>query len=176
MHRGAAGTLNLNRVLQEALNPGRPGISAGGTVFSLYDKVMQIRNNYDKQVFNGDMGQISSMDRETGQIDIDFDGRQVSYEFAELDEVVPAYAVSVHKAQGSEFPAVVIPLLTQHYMMLQRNLVYTAVTRGKVLVVIVGTRKAMAISVKNNTPARRHTRLAWRLAVSCRKFDGITEK
>lgn len=167
MHRGTAGTAALNRVLQETLNPGNPQVTSGSTVFRLYDKVMQTRNNYDKQVFNGDMGRIAGLDEDTRQVQIDFDDRRISYAFTELDEVVPAYAVSVHKAQGSEFPAVVMPLLTQHYMMLQRNLVYTAVTRGRALVVMVGAKKAMAIAVKNNTPARRHTRLASRLAAAC---------
>ncbi|MBS0013389.1 MAG: ATP-dependent RecD-like DNA helicase [Desulfobacterales bacterium] len=171
MHRGTAGTAALNRVLQETLNPGNPQVTSGSTVFRLYDKVMQTRNNYDKQVFNGDMGRISALDEETRQVQIDFDDRRISYAFTELDEVVPAYAVSVHKAQGSEFPAVVMPLLTQHYMMLQRNLVYTAVTRGKALVVMVGAKKAMAIAVKNDTPARRHTRLARRLVAACGRYQ-----
>jgi len=172
MHRGQAGTAALNGVLQEALNPGNPQITSGSTVFRLYDKVMQTRNNYDKQVFNGDMGRITGLDEETRQVQIDFEDRRISYAFTELDEVVTAYAVSVHKAQGSEFPAVVMPLLTQHYMMLQRNLVYTAVTRGKALVVMVGAKKAMAIAVKNNTPARRHTGLAVRLAAACGRYQG----
>ncbi|MFW6284644.1 MAG: ATP-dependent RecD-like DNA helicase, partial [Desulfosalsimonas sp.] len=172
MHRGTAGTAALNRVLQETLNPGNPQVTSGSTVFRLYDKVMQTRNNYDKQVFNGDMGRIAGLDEETRQVEIDFEDRRISYAFTELDEVVPAYAVSVHKAQGSEFPAVVMPLLTQHYMMLQRNLVYTAITRGRGLVVMVGAKKAMAIAVKNDTPARRHTRLARRIAGACGKFSG----
>lgn len=163
MHKGVAGTANLNRLLQEALNPGRPQVSVAGSVFRLCDKVMQIRNNYDKQVFNGDMGRIVDIDEEYRQMEIEFDGRKIPYAFGELDEIAPAYAVSVHKSQGSEFPAVVMPLLTQHYIMLQRNLVYTAVTRGRRLVILVGTKKALAIAVKNDKPRKRYSRLASRM-------------
>ena len=124
---------------------------------------MQIRNNYDKEVFNGDIGRIVELDFDTKTLAIMFDNRTVPYEFTELDEVVPAYAVSVHKSQGSEYPAVVMPVLTQHYMLLQRNLIYTAVTRGKNLVVLVGTPKALAIALKNNRTTRRFTRLSERL-------------
>jgi len=125
--------------------------------------VMQIRNNYDKDVFNGDIGRIHSVSSEQQEVVICFDGRNVVYDFSDLDEIVLAYAISVHKSQGSEYPAVVIPVLTQHYMLLQRNLIYTAVTRGKKLVVMVGTRKALAISVKNNKTQHRFTRLKYRL-------------
>jgi exodeoxyribonuclease V alpha subunit len=124
---------------------------------------MQIKNNYDKEVFNGDIGKISRIDFENQEISITFDGRSVDYDYADLDEIVLAYAVSVHKSQGSEYPAVIIPILTQHYMLLQRNLIYTAVTRGRKLVVIVGTRKALAIGVKNNKTEKRYTYLRHRL-------------
>ncbi|MCF8036195.1 MAG: ATP-dependent RecD-like DNA helicase [Desulfobacteraceae bacterium] len=164
MHKGTAGTANLNGLLQEALNPAKTRVSVAGATFRLHDKVMQIRNNYDKQVFNGDMGRISAIDEQFRQMRIDFEGRQIDYSFSELEEVVPAYAVSVHKSQGSEFPVVVMPILTQHFIMLQRNLIYTAVTRGRRLVVLVGTKKAMAIAVKNDRPRQRYTRLAARMA------------
>jgi exodeoxyribonuclease V alpha subunit len=163
MHRGSVGTSNLNNELQKRLNPSTDELVRGGKVLKAGDKVMQIRNNYDKDIFNGDIGKIIVIDREEQTVSVDYDGRQVSYDFQELDEIVLAYAISVHKSQGSEYPVVVIPLLTQHYMMLQRNLLYTAITRGKKLVVIIGTKKAIAIAVKNNTPQARYTRLSKRL-------------
>jgi exodeoxyribonuclease V alpha subunit len=132
----------------------------------LNDKVMQLRNNYDKEVFNGDIGRIIAVDTEQNEIAVLFDGRSIPYEAAELDELVPAYAISVHKAQGNEYPAVILPLVTQHYMLLQRNLVYTAITRGKKLVVIVGTRKALGIAIRNNKTQERYTLLRQRLAQS----------
>jgi exodeoxyribonuclease V alpha subunit len=125
---------------------------------------MQIKNNYDKEVFNGDIGKISRIDFENQEISITFDGRSVDYDYTDLDEIVLAYAVSVHKSQGSEYPAVIIPILTQHYMLLQRNLIYTAVTRGRKLVVIVGTRKALAIGVKNDKTEKRYTYLRHRIS------------
>ncbi|MGC8493030.1 MAG: ATP-dependent DNA helicase, partial [Syntrophobacteraceae bacterium] len=127
------------------------------------DKVMQIRNNYDKEIFNGDIGRIIRIDEEAQELTISFDGRRVECEFADLDEMVPAYAVSIHKAQGSQYPVVVIPVHTQHYMLLQRNLIYTGITRGSKLVVLVGTTKALAIAVANNKTQKRFTRLAERL-------------
>ncbi|MBN1381568.1 MAG: ATP-dependent RecD-like DNA helicase [Deltaproteobacteria bacterium] len=164
MHRGIVGTTHMNMELQDALNPGKENVYRGGQVFRVGDKVMQIRNNYDKDVYNGDIGRIVRLDDETQEAAILMDNREVLYDYSELDEIVPAYAVSVHKAQGSEYPAVVIPVLTQHYLLLQRNLIYTAVTRGKKLVVIVGTKKALAIAVRNNKTQRRFTRLRQRLA------------
>ena len=163
MHKGLVGTANLNHELQKHLNPQKDGIAFGSTVFYQNDKVMQIRNNYDKNVFNGDLGRVMEINRETREIFIAFDGQKVVYDFTELDEVVPAYAVSVHKSQGSEYPAVIVPVLTQHYMLLQRNLIYTAVTRGRRLVVMVGTKKALAIAVNNDKPRQRYTRLRDRL-------------
>jgi exodeoxyribonuclease V alpha subunit len=163
MHRGVVGASNLNITLQQVLNPREDGITRGGKNFRINDKVMQIRNNYDKEVFNGDIGRILNIDTESQEVTISFDGRIVAYDYPDLDEVVLAYAASVHKSQGSEYPAVVIPILTQHYMLLQRNLIYTGVTRGKKLVVIIGTKKALAIGVKNNKTAKRYTYLRYRL-------------
>ncbi len=135
----------------------------GSRTFRVGDRVMQIRNDYDRQVFNGDMGTVAGLDLEEHTLTVDFDGARVGYEFTQLDELVHAYAVSIHKAQGSEFPVVVIPLLMQHYMMLQRNLLYTGVTRAQQLVVLVGSRRAIAIAVRNDKIAQRNTRLAARL-------------
>lgn len=163
MHKGIVGAANLNIELQRALNPHPEEVSRGGRSFRLYDKVMQISNNYDKEVFNGDIGRITRIDNENQNLSIEIDGRAILYDFTELDEIVLAYAISVHKSQGSEYPAVVLPLLTQHYMLLQRNLIYTAVTRGKKLVVIVGTRKALAIGIKNDRTRKRYTYLEYRL-------------
>ncbi|MFC1829432.1 ATP-dependent RecD-like DNA helicase, partial [Thermodesulfobacteriota bacterium] len=163
MHKGVVGAGNLNKRLQEALNPGRFGITRGDREYRIADKVMQIKNNYDREVFNGDIGRISEIRPEDHEVVISFDGRNVVYDFSDLDEVVPAYAISVHKSQGSEYPAVVIPILTQHFILLQRNLIYTAVTRGRNLVVMVGTRKALAIGVNNDKTQKRYTYLAERL-------------
>jgi len=164
MHRGLIGTANMNLELQKALNPGDEGVYRGGQTFRAGDKVMQIRNNYDKEVFNGDIGRIVRFDDEMQEVTVRMDNRDVLYDYGELDELVTAYAVSVHKAQGSEYPAVIMPVLTQHYLLLQRNLIYTAVTRGKKLVVLVGTKKAMAMAVKNNKTQKRFTLLKQRLA------------
>lgn len=163
MHKGVVGASNLNITLQQVLNPREDGITRGGRNFRISDKVMQIRNNYDKEVFNGDIGRILNIDTETQEVTISFDGRAVAYDYPDLDEIVLAYAVSVHKSQGSEYPAVVIPILTQHYVLLQRNLIYTGVTRGKKLVVIIGTKKALAIGIKNNKTEKRYTYLRYRL-------------
>ena len=166
MHRGTVGVSELNRALQDALNPAEEHKREwrhGSRVFRIGDKVLQTRNNYDKQVFNGDLGRVVEIDAEEQRVVVNFDGARVEYEFGEVDELVHAFAMSVHKSQGSEYRAVVIPLLTQHFMMLQRNLLYTAVTRAKELVVLVGTPKAIAIAVKNNKIAQRNSRLGKRL-------------
>jgi exodeoxyribonuclease V alpha subunit len=163
MHKGVVGAENLNMELQKTLNPVQDGIIRGNRSFRLNDKVMQIRNNYDKNVFNGDIGRITGIQQEEYQVIITFDGRDVAYEFSELDEIVLAYAVSVHKSQGSEYPAVIIPMLTQHYILLQRNLIYTAITRGRDLVVMVGTKKALAIGIRNDKTQKRYTYLKYRL-------------
>jgi len=164
MYRGLVGAANLNAELQNLLNPGKDGVVRGHRMFRTGDKVMQVVNNYQKEVFNGDIGRITAVHLEQQQLKVDFDGRAVSYEFSELDELVLAYAVSVHKAQGSEYPVVIMPVMTQHYVLLQRNLVYTGVTRGRNLVVLVGTKKALAIAIRNDEPRRRYTRLRERLA------------
>lgn len=166
MHRGELGATNLNALLQSALNPGGETVQRYGRTFRRGDKVMQVRNDYDKEVFNGDIGFISGIAGEDQEATVEFDGRKVRYDFAELDELVPAYAVSVHKSQGSEYPAVVLPLHTQHYVMLQRNLLYTGVTRGKRLVVLVGTRKALSTAVRNAPEGGRFTALKERLAAA----------
>ncbi len=166
MHKGIIGVANLNIELQKRLNPGQPGITHGAWNFRIGDKVMQIVNNYDKDVFNGDIGWISKIDSEERELVIDFDGRPVPYDYSDLDEVVLAYAVSVHKSQGSEYPVVILPVVTQHYMLLQRNLIYTGITRAKKLVIMIGTKKALAIAIRNNKPQRRYTLLSERLAAS----------
>ncbi len=163
MHKGTVGAGNLNTQLQKTLNPVQEEITRGNRNFRLNDKVMQISNNYDKEVFNGDIGRITDMRPDDNEMTVTFDGRDVPYEFYELDELVLAYAVSVHKSQGSEYPAVVLPVVTQHYILLQRNLIYTAVTRGRKLVVMVGTRKALAMGVKNDKTQKRFTYLRHRL-------------
>jgi exodeoxyribonuclease V alpha subunit len=163
MHRGAVGAGHMNTQLQTALNPNGFEVRRGEKIFRLHDKVMQIRNNYDKDVFNGDMGRIVFIDGAERALSVNFDERVVPYEFADLDEIVPAYAISIHKSQGSEYPAVVIPVMMQHYILLQRNLIYTGVTRGKKLVVLVGEARALRMAVKNNKTRKRFTRLAQRL-------------
>jgi exodeoxyribonuclease V alpha subunit len=164
MHKGVVGVANLNDQLQSVLNPGNGGVIRGDRTYRINDKVMQIRNNYDKEVFNGDIGRITGIRSEDRQITISFDNRDIVYDFSGLDEIILAYAVSVHKSQGSEYPVVILPILTQHYILLQRNLIYTAVTRGRNLVVMVGSRKALAIGVNNNKTQQRFTRLRYRLA------------
>lgn len=163
MNRGNVGTAKLNEALQTALNPNGLQVSRGSRVFRVGDKVMQIRNDYDREVFNGDIGVITGIDAENQEVTVEIDGVGVSYDFADLDELVLAYAVSIHKSQGAEYPAVIIPLSTQHYVMLQRNLLYTGVTRGKRLVVLVGTKKALNIAIKNNKIMQRYSGLARRL-------------
>ena len=160
MNRGGLGARSLNIELQNALNPpGEIRIERFGWTFCPGDKVMQVENDYDKDVYNGDLGVVSRIDMEEGELHVDFDGREVTYGSGELDELELAYATTIHKSQGSEYPAVVIPLTTQHYPMLQRNLVYTGVTRGKRLVVLVGQRKALAIAVKGARARRRWSKL-----------------
>jgi exodeoxyribonuclease V alpha subunit len=166
MHRGEVGVAQLNLKLQAAINPPGPAIAerqVGGRTFRVGDRVMQIRNNYDKDVYNGDMGRLEKIDLEDQIVTVRIDDRPIGYDFLELDELAHSYAVSIHKAQGSEFPAVVIHLLTTHYVMLQRNLLYTAVTRAQRLVVIVGTPRAMSIAVTSNRVQERYSGLAERL-------------
>ena len=166
MNRGSAGARALNAELQKALNPAAgdaPSVERFGYTYRAGDKVMQIENDYDKEVFNGDIGFVTAVDGDAAELTIDFDGRAVSYMFGELDEVALAYATSIHKSQGSEYPAVVIPMVTQHYNMLERNLLYTGITRGKRLVVMVGQKKAVGIAVRGAKDRRRWSKLRERL-------------
>ncbi len=167
MYRGPVGVNALNDVLQAELNPNPRGRKIErrlfGRLFRVGDKVIQTRNNYDKDVYNGDIGQVHALDIANQALTVVIDGRFVQYDWAEADELTHAYCISVHRAQGSEYPCVVLPIVTQHYMMLQRNLLYTAITRARQLVVLVGSRRAIAIAVRNNRVARRWSGLAWRL-------------
>ena len=166
MNRGSLGVRELNAALQRALNPaqhGQPSVERFGWRFQMGDKIIQTENDYDKEVFNGDIGTVERIDAVEHQVVVRFDDRTVKYDFGELDEVAPAYAVTIHKSQGSEFPAVVIPLATQHYMLLQRNLIYTGITRGKKLVVVIGQKKALGIAVHNDRPQRRYSGLLCQL-------------
>ncbi|EMG39055.1 helicase, putative, RecD/TraA family [Desulfocurvibacter africanus PCS] len=166
MHKGEVGTQALNTMLQERLNPLRPGmqeIVRGRTTFRPGDRVLQLRNNYEKEIYNGDLGWVTSVDPEAGEALVDFEGRGVAFEAADLDELTLAYAVSVHKSQGSEYPAVVVPMVTQHYIMLQRNLLYTALTRARELAVLIGSDKAVGIALRANDAEKRYTHLKVRL-------------
>jgi len=163
MRRGALGSQNLNSCLQEALNNSGDNVERFGYIYRTGDRVMQIENDYDKDVFNGDMGSITKIDEPMRELVVRYGERDVVYDLMELDELVPAYAITIHKSQGSEYPCVVIPVHTQHYMMLQRNLLYTAITRGRKLVVLVGTRKALALAVRRQDAHRRITTLRQRL-------------
>ena len=165
MNRGSLGARALNAILQQALNPeATPKVTRFGWTYAPGDKVLQTVNNYEKDVYNGDIGRVAQVDLEEGQVEIDFEGRIVTYDVGELDEVALAYAVTVHKSQGSEYPVVVIPLATQHYPMLARNLLYTGVTRGKRLVVVIGQARAMAIAIRNVRSVQRLTNLAMTVA------------
>jgi exodeoxyribonuclease V alpha subunit len=164
MNRGITGARGINQVLQAALNPpGEHSIEKYGYAFSVGDKIMQIENNYDRDVYNGDIGYVVAINREEEELSADFDGRTVIYPFGELDELVLCYATTIHKSQGSEYPVVVIPISTQHYMMLRRNLIYTGVTRGKRLVILVGQKRALAMAIKGNQVTRRWSKLGERL-------------
>ncbi|MEW5736578.1 MAG: ATP-dependent RecD-like DNA helicase [Thermodesulfobacteriota bacterium] len=164
MHKGPAGTIALNKALQDALNPRPDVVESQGRSFRPGDRVMQLKNNYTKEVYNGDIGVVVHMDREAGVLTVEYDTGAVRYEFTELDELTLAYAISVHKSQGSEYPAVVLLLSTGHYVMLQRNLIYTAITRAKKLLVLVASRRAVEMAIRNNQQAGRMTRLRERLA------------
>ena len=163
MQRGPIGAANLNQVLQEALNSEGEGLRRGGYIFRVNDKVMQIRNDYDKEVFNGDIGVVSTIDFEYRTLSVDYDGRIVDYDVSELDEIVLAYATTIHKSQGSEYPIVIMPIMMSHFVMLQRNLVYTGVTRAKRILIIIGTKKALAYAIHNVTVKKRNTLLKRRL-------------
>jgi exodeoxyribonuclease V alpha subunit len=166
MHKGLAGTLNLNHVLQKKLNQNKIMIEKMGNTFKMGDKIMHLKNNYQKEVFNGDIGTIYDIDKKAQMISVDYYGRIVDYDFSEMDEISLAYAISVHKSQGSEYPAVIIPIMMQHLVLLQRNLLYTAITRGRKLVVIVGSKKALLTALNNDKPQRRLSMLADRLMAS----------
>jgi exodeoxyribonuclease V alpha subunit len=166
MHRGSLGIRELNLRLQETLNPSRPDephVERFGWRFTIRDKVMQTQNDYDKEVFNGDIGIVRSIEPVEQELAVRFDSRDVTYRFGELDELALAYAITIHKSQGSEFPAVVIPLAMQQYLLLQRNLIYTGITRGRKLVVLIGQRQALATAVRNNRTDRRYSGLLERL-------------
>ena len=163
MRKNLLGADNLNLVLQEALNPSGTSVQRMGRNYRVGDRIMQIHNNYDKDVFNGDLGLIKAIDTQNSVLTADFDGRVINYDFNELDELVHAYATSIHKSQGSEYPAVVIVMATQHFKLLQRNLLYTAITRGRRLVCVIGSAKAVSIAIRNNSTQERHTALAERL-------------
>ncbi|HKQ39786.1 MAG TPA: ATP-dependent RecD-like DNA helicase [Verrucomicrobiae bacterium] len=170
MNRGSLGIRELNARLQDTLNPARasdPQVEKFGWQFRVRDKVIQTENNYDKDVFNGDIGQIRSIDPEQREVVVQYDNREVTYDYGELDEVSLAYAITIHKSQGSEFPVIVIPLATQQFVLLQRNLIYTGITRGKKLVVLIGQRKALTIAVKNNRTEQRYSGLLARLKAIC---------
>ena len=166
MRKGIIGTENLNLRLQERLNPSPQYFEWYGKRFHLGDKVMQLKNNYQKEVFNGDVGYITQIAKEESQLIVNVDGRDIIYEFSECDEISLAYAVSVHKYQGSEAPCVIMPIHTHHFKLLCRNLLYTGVTRGKKLVFLVGTKKALAIAIQNNEIEKRHTALKYFLQSS----------
>ncbi len=166
MNRGLLGVVQLNQALRELLNPQGKEVARGGRVLRVGDKVMQVRNNYDLEVFNGDLGRITSIDGEEQMVEVRFEGRRVLYELADLDELVPAFACSIHKSQGSEYPAVVLPVHSQHYVMLERNLIYTALTRARRLAVLIGERRALGIAVSNRRVRRRFSHLAERLAAA----------
>jgi exodeoxyribonuclease V alpha subunit len=166
LYRGPAGVTLLNERLQEKLNPpaqNKLERKLYGATFRVGDKVMQVQNNYDKDVYNGDIGFVRSLDVVDQSLLADFDGRAVLYDWSEADQLTLSYAVSVHKSQGAEFPVVVMPIVTQHYLMLQRNLLYTAVTRARKLCILAGSRKAISIAVRNNKTMQRYTALEWRL-------------
>lgn len=167
MQRGICGAINLNQLLQEAMNPTSIFLKRGATQYRLHDKVMQIRNNYDKEVFNGDIGTICHVDMEERELRVSFDGKEVTYDVTELDELSLAYATTIHKAQGSEYPIVIMPITMSHFVMLQRNLLYTGVTRAKKILVLIGEKRAVNYAIKNETTTARNTKLAWR--IQCEK-------
>ena len=167
MQRGNVGAGNLNIELQKALNSNGESLTRGGYTFRRGDKVMQIRNNYDKNVFNGDIGYVNAVDTTERTLTVIYDGRLVEYDVSELDELTLAYAVTIHKSQGSEFPVVVIPVTMKHFVMLQRNLIYTGITRAKKICVLVGTTKALAYAIHNQTVSKRNTKLKERLNNNC---------
>jgi len=176
IHKGIVGTQNLNLMLKQAVNPGDEGVRRGETCFGAGDKVMQVRNDYDRGVFNGDIGYVKEVDAGGTSLTVDFDGHAVSYEQKDLDELVHAYCISIHKSQGCEFKAVVIVAMTQHYIMLQRNLMYTALTRARQLGIIVGSQRALSIAVQNNETFHRYSRLRERIARAAESTGTVPKK
>jgi exodeoxyribonuclease V alpha subunit len=163
MHKGPVGTINLNQMLQKNLNRQSVVVEGMGNAYKIGDKVMHLINNYQKEVYNGDIGVVRKFDPQKAVLSVEYYGRIVGYDTSELDQITIAYAISVHKSQGSEYPAVIMPLVTQHYVLLQRNLLYTAMTRGKKLVILIGNPKAMQVALKNDKPRLRLTSLTRRL-------------
>lgn len=176
MQRGECGAVHMNQVLQEAMNPSEVFLRRGGTQYRLHDKVMQIRNDYDKEVFNGDIGTIVKVNMEERELTVNFDDRDVVYDVTELDELTLAYAVTIHKSQGSEYPIVVMPFTMSHFVMLQRNLLYTGVTRAKKILVLVGEKKAVYYAIKNETTTGRNTGLRQRLTCGSREYLEVAEQ
>lgn len=176
MHKGVCGIGNLNEQLREALNPGAESLQALGNTFAVGDKVIQTRNNYDKGLFNGDLGRVLSIDSASRTLTAEFDGDPHLFESGELSELAPAYAISIHKSQGSEFPVVVMPLLKAHFVLLQRNLLYTGITRGRRKVFVLGDPAAYAMAVRNAQAAERHTGLRGLLASPEAGNNGFTEE
>jgi len=163
MNRSENGSANLNIILQAVLNPNTASLKRGGTEYRTGDKVMQVKNNYEKNVFNGDIGLIKAIDLDTRTMTVTFEGQTVEYDVSELDELALSYAVTIHKSQGSEYPIVIMPFTMQFFVMLQRNLLYTGITRAKRAIILIGSKKAIGIAVKNTEVAKRNTGLAKRL-------------
>ena len=159
MHRGVLGTVNLNKVLQSGLNSRNILLKRGGYEFRVGDKVMQLRNNYEKEIFNGDLGLVIGKYNTDNSLVVNIDNKEIKYDVTELDELTLAYAITVHKSQGSEYPCIILPLFTSHFIMLQRNLLYTAITRAKELMIIIGNRKALKLAIQNNRVVERYTSL-----------------
>ncbi|HJO61360.1 MAG TPA: ATP-binding domain-containing protein, partial [Desulfobacterales bacterium] len=155
--------INLNQNLQEGLNPNSGIPMVKGIPFNSGDKVMQLKNNYQKEIFNGDIGRVTSVQAGEERLLVDYFGRSVSYDFSESNKLTLAYAIAVHKSQGSEYPVIIVPIMGQHFALLNRSLLYTALTRGKKLVVLIGTSRALEIALKNNQPQKRMTNLSVRL-------------
>ena len=170
MHKGILGTIEMNKLLQERLNPNGISISYGTFKYRVGDKVIQTKNNYEKEIFNGDLGWIKEIDLEEGIVKIQFDERELEYLFSELDEISLAYAISIHKSQGSEYPCVIVPVVIQHYLLLQRNLIYTAITRAKKLAILIGEKRALAIGIKNEKREKRYTNLKAKIEEIWNKF------
>ena len=172
MYRGEVGADGLNRDLQDLLNPGQIEVERSGKRYRIGDKIMQIRNDYDREVWNGDVGLITQIDKQGAKVYVRFPEREHQYGFEELGDLIPAYAISVHRSQGSEYTAVVVPVTTDHFLMLRRSLIYTAITRGKKLVILVGSRKALEMAVRNNDDGKRWSGLCERLR-DLKRVDGI---